>query len=467
MKTILAICFIALDAIQLPEVKADSSRPNVLIVVSDDQGYVDAGFQGSSEVATPNLDRLAATGVVCTSGYVSHPFCSPTRAGLLTGRYQARFGHEYNPVYDPLDSNEGLPLTEKLLPQYFQEAGYKTGWVGKWHLGATPAHAPWQRGFSDCFGFIGGGHAFINWNPNERQYTLPLTKNGQPISDVPKHLTESLGQEAAEFVKRNQASPWFLYLAFNAPHTPHQPTAEREQQFAHIEDPQRRKYLAQVSLMDDAIGAVTTALDESGQTQRTLIFFFSDNGGPVKNGANNGGLKGQKGQVYEGGVRVPFIVNWPAKLASQSTFHAPVSSLDVLATSLSAAGISMPVDKKYDSVNLLPYLRGEIKSEPHAAIYWRAGLGKSLAVREGHWKLVRNAGSPDELYHLGEDRGETKDLAKSQPEIKQRLADALESWTVELIEPVFRGSSVKNEDWGPAGANQKNAAKNKNPKAKK
>ena len=455
---ILGLCLIlTYPSVRAAAADVEAERPNVLVIVSDDHGYADTGFQGSSEIATPSLDRLAAAGVVCTNGYASHPFCSPTRAGLLTGRYQARFGHEYNPVYDPLDKTEGLPLGEKLLPQYFQEAGYKTGWVGKWHLGASPAHAPTARGFAETFGFIGGGHAFLNWKPNERQYTLPLTKDGKAIDEVPEHLTLALGREASEFVKRHRSQPWFLYLAFNAPHTPHQPTVEREHKYAHIDNLQRRRYLAQLSLLDDAIGAVTSSLAETGQSKRTLIFFFSDNGGPVKNGANNGALKGQKGQVYEGGVRVPFVITWPDKLAPQATYAAPVSSLDVLATSLAAAKITMPNDKKYDSVNLLPHLNHEVKTDPHSALFWRAAQGKSLAVREGNWKLVRNSGLPDELYNLAEDIGETKDLASTQTDIKQRLVGSLEGWNKELIDPAFLGSSVKNEDWGPGGANQKKA----------
>lgn len=459
--------FIAITLAQAPVLLAQASRPNILVIVSDDQGYADAGFQGGKDVPTPHLDKLAASGARCTNGYVSHPFCSPTRAGLLTGRYQARFGHEYNPVYDPLDKTEGLPLTERLLPQYMQDAGYKTGWVGKWHLGASPDHAPWMRGFEETFGFIGGGHAFTGWKPNERQYTIPLMRGGKPLDEVPEHLTLSFGKEASEFIRHHKEQPWFLYLAFNAPHTPHQPTAEREERFAHIENIQRRKYLAQVSLMDDAIGAVKTAISESGQTQRTLIFFFSDNGGPVKNGADNGRLKGQKGQVYEGGVRVPFLVSWPEKIASGSTFDSPVSSLDVFATSISVAGIQIPTDKKYDGVNLVPHLTGTVKTEPHQTLFWRATAGKSRAVREGSWKFVRTSDGPDELYDLAGDVGETKNLVSEKPEVASRLAAALDGWSKEMIAPVFLGSSVKNEDWGPAGANQKKSPNAVSPKAPK
>ena len=193
MKLLPASLF-ALLASALLSLAAD--RPNILIIVSDDQGYADAGFQGSKQAVTPHLDALAKSGVRCTSGYVTYPVCSPSRAGLLTGRYQARFGHDNNPVYDPLDEKEGLPLSEKLLPQFLKEAGYRTGWMGKWHLGSAPAFVPWARGFDESFGFIGGGHRFTGWQPNERQYTLPLIRDGKSTSEVPPHLTTALGDTA-------------------------------------------------------------------------------------------------------------------------------------------------------------------------------------------------------------------------------------------------------------------------------
>jgi arylsulfatase A-like enzyme len=434
---------------------AAEPRPNVLVIVSDDQGYVDAGFQGGVDVPTPHLDRLAASGVRCTSGYVSHPFCSPTRAGLLTGRYQARFGHENNPVYDPLDPTEGLPLGERILPQLVKPAGYATGWVGKWHLGGSPAHAPWARGFDDTFGFIGGGHRFLGWKPDGRQYTLPLVRQGEPIDDLPAHLTAALGDQAAAFVLRHAGHPWLLYLAFNAPHTPHEPTAEREARFAHVPDPQRRRYLAQVSLLDDAIGSVTQAVTESGQAGRTLVFFCSDNGGPVKNAAVNGPLRGGKGQLYEGGIRVPFIVSWPDRLPAGRSYDRPVSSLDVVATALAAAGVPHPRDKPYDGVDLVPHLAGRAQGPPHERLFWRLAYGRGQAVREGRWKLVRTKDRPDELYDLDTDLAEAKDLATVEPAIASRLAAALDAWTKQLVDPVFPGSSAKSEDWGPGGANQK------------
>lgn len=439
-----------------------ADKPNVLVIVSDDHGYADVGFQRGKDVPTPHLDALAKSGVRCTSGYVSHPFCSPTRAGLLTGRYQARFGHEFNPVYDPLDETEGLPLTERLLPQFMKDAGYATGWVGKWHLGSSSAHCPWKRGFDETFGFIGGGHRFQDWQPDGRQYTLPLTRNGAPLKEIPPHLTAAFGDEASAFIRRHTSQPWLLYVAFNAPHTPHEPTAERESRFAHIENAARRKYLSQVSLLDDAIGKITQSLADSGQTQRTLVFFCSDNGGPVRNAASNGQLRGEKGQVYEGGVRVPFVVSWPSKLPAGQTYAAPVISLDVLATSLAVAGLPLPTDKVYDGVNLVPYLAGDVKTSPHERLCWRAMNGKARAVREGSWKLVRLDGQPAELYDLTNDIAEAKNLATEKPDVLGRLSASLAAWESELIAPRFLGSSVKSEDWGPGGANQK-----ANPKGQK
>jgi arylsulfatase A-like enzyme len=246
-----AACFAAEEA--TPSTPARSTRPNILVILSDDQGYADAGFQGSVEIPTPHLDRLAREGLRCTNGYVSHPYCSPSRAGLLTGRYQMRFGHERNPYYDPTNHREGLSTTETLLPQCLRSAGYATGWIGKWHLGATPEFYPENRGFQETFGFLGDGHRYLGWQLGAGEYDSAIRRNGKPV-EVKQHLTLAFGHEAAAFIRRHEAGPWFLYLAFNAPHVPHEPTAERLARVKSVRDPQRRGYVAQVSLMDDAIG---------------------------------------------------------------------------------------------------------------------------------------------------------------------------------------------------------------------
>jgi arylsulfatase A-like enzyme len=418
-----------------------AERPNILLIVSDDQGYADVGFHGCKDIPTPHLDRLASEGLQCTSGYVSHPFCSPTRAGLMTGRYQHRFGHQNNPFYNPDDQKEGLPMTETLLPEFLGKAGYKTGWVGKWHLGAAPKFRPENRGFVETYGFVGGGHKFINWKPNVKsEYTVPIERNGKP-EEVTEHLTTALGREAAAFVKRHTEEPWFLYLAFNAPHQPNEPTPERLAQFASIENKTRRAYAAQVSLMDDAIGDALDALRASGQEENTLVFFFSDNGGPItKNGSKNDPLRGAKGDVYEGGVRVPFVVKWPAKLPAGKKYDLPVSSLDVFATSLAVAGGKMPADRTYDSVNLIPFLSGEKKETPHDQLFWARGA--SLAIREGDTKLVQPGPNKNTFYDLESDIGESRDIVADKKEEAERLAAALEAWDKEMIPPAFPGATA-------------------------
>jgi len=249
------------------------------VIVSDDQGYADAGFQGARDIPTPHPDRLAKSGARFASGYATHALCSPPRAVLLTGRYRQRFGHERNPFYDPSDHREGLPTEETLLPARLKAAGYATGWIGKRHPGAAPEFSPQNRSLTETYGFIGGGHRFRERKDNAAvEYQVPINRNGVVV-EPPAHPTGGFGAEAAAFVKRHAGEPWFLYLAFNATRSPNEPTAGRLARFSPIKDPVRQNYAAQVSLTDDAIGATPAALRENGQEQRTLVFFFSDDGG--------------------------------------------------------------------------------------------------------------------------------------------------------------------------------------------
>lgn len=421
-----------------------AAKPNVLLIIADDLGYHDLGFQGSKEIPTPNLDKLAAQSLICTNGYVSHPFCSPTRAGIMTGRYQQRFGHENNPAWLPQDTVAGLPLTETTYPQLMQKAGYTTGAVGKWHLGAHPQFHPNKRGFDEYFGALGGGHMYFPGTGGGAEYNIPLNRNGKDEAQT-KYLTEQFGDEASSFVERHAAEikPWMLYLAFNAPHTPLQAPQKWLDKFSQITDKNRQTYMAMVCALDEAVGTVLEKLDATKQRENTLIYFVSDNGGPnlqAKSGSNftdNSPLRGAKGMVYEGGMRVPFLVSWPAKI-KPGKYDLPVIALDFLPTSLAAADSSDLTPKNLDGVNLLPFLSGEKTTAPHDTLFWRSGgPGGNNAIRRGSMKLVRLGKAEPELYDLTTDIGESKNLAAEKPEMVNELVSAIAEWEKGTIAPIF------------------------------
>ncbi len=424
-----------------------ANKPNVLIIVADDLGYNDLGFQGCKEIPTPNLDKLATQSVRCTNGYVSHPFCSPTRAGLLTGRYQHRFGHENNPAWLPESTTEGLPLDQITLPQVMKQNGYATGHVGKWHLGAHPQFHPLKRGFDENFSILGGGHQYFGDTKSGAEYTIPLDRNG--VGEPQKgYLTDQLGDEASAYVDRHAGGkPWLLYFAFNAPHTPLQANKEWIEKFAGIADVNRRTYAAMVAEMDENVGKVLARLDATKQRDNTLIFFVSDNGGPhlavkgkgMTNFTDNSPLRGAKGQVYDGGIRVPFLVSWPAKL-KPAVYNQPVISLDFFATAIAQAGGTVPADRKIDGVNLIPYLSGENKAAPHDILFWRSqGPDGIHAARMGNWKFVHLGKNAPELYDLSADIGESKNLASEKPDVLAKLEAAVAEWEKGTIPPVFSG----------------------------
>lgn len=433
----------ALWAAVAPLASAQSpARPNVVVIVADDLGYADVGFQGCNDIPTPHLDALAKRGIVCTNGYVSHPFCSPTRAGLLTGRYQQRFGHENNPQWLPENRAIGLPLDQTTIADALGKAGYATGAVGKWHLGAHPSFHPNRRGFASYFGLLGGGHQYFDHNQFQtnpqkakQEYFIPLVRDETPVAED-AYLTDAIGREAVAFVDAQREKPFFLYLAFNAPHTPLQAPPKYLDRVRGIDDEKRRTYAAMVCGMDDAIGELMAKLKERDLDRDTLVFFFSDNGGPVAvTNCRNTPLRGAKGQVYEGGVRVPFVVSWPAKL-EPGRFEPPVSSLDVFATAAAVAGIDPAATPKLDGVDLLPALRdGDAANLRDRPLYWRTGGGATSAIRKGTMKLVKIGDRPHELYDLSADIGETTNLAVARPETAQALAQDLAAWDATLVPP--------------------------------
>ncbi|MGQ0633531.1 MAG: sulfatase [Planctomycetaceae bacterium] len=428
---------------------ADSPRkPNIVVIVADDLGYGDIGCQGGQDIPTPNLDSLAREGVRCSSGYVSCPVCSPTRAGLLTGRYQQRFGFEFNgdgPKF-------GLPEEEQTIAGLLKPAGYATMAIGKWHLGTSPQFRPHRRGFDEYYGFLGGGRSYLPLKDSVGVPYIPrdppaitLFRNDKAVDDPP-HLTKAFGDEAAAFIDRNRNRPFLLYVAFNAVHVPLQAPNQYLDRFPDLQG-DRRTYAAMLSEMDDAVGTVRAKLREAGLEQDTLVFFLSDNGGhPPLNAASNHPLRGQKGTLYEGGVRVPFFVKWPGHIPAGKIYSQPVICQDILSTSLAVAGVKPPTDLQLDGVDLLPALSGKADRPPHETLYWR--VGEFRAIRHGRWKLVMSANTPPGLYDLETDLSETRDLSAEQPQVLAQLQNLFAEWAATLPEP----------RWGPLALEKKKKA---------
>lgn len=415
-------------------------KPNIIIIVGDDMGYADIGIHGCKDIPTPNLDALARSGVRLTSGYVSGPYCAPTRAGLLTGRYQTRFGLEFNPVVK--GSAMGLPLSETTLADRLHAAGYVTGLIGKWHLGNEPKFHPNRRGFDEFFGFLDGAHPYL---PGKGDRIL----RGTEAVAEKEYLTDAFGREAAAFIQRHKDQPFFLLLSFNAVHTPMQADEPRLKRFAGIENGTRRTYAAMMSALDDAVGRLMATLKEAGLVDRTLVAFISDNGGPVMpgtsvNGSRNTPLRGSKRTTLEGGIRVPFFLSWPGVIPPGKTDDRPVIQLDLTATALAAAGLPAKPDWKLDGVDLLPYLTGSKTGQPHEALFWR--FGAQMAIRKGDWKLVRYDAAADggkgdpvgpKLYNLAEDIGEMNDLAERMPAKVKELQADWDAWNRDNVPPLW------------------------------
>ena len=438
-----------------------ATQPNVVIILADDLGYADVGFNGCKDIPTPHIDRIAKEGARCSSGYVSYSVCGPSRAGLITGRYQDRFGFGRNPTINPADENSGLPLSETNLAEALSSVGYRTMAVGKWHLGVRPEYRPFKRGFDEFFGFLSGGHDYFPENLTLQDlsevtepwawYRTKLLRGDERVQ-TDEYLTDELSHEAAAFVRRCDQNPFFLYLAYNAPHTPLQATQEYLDRFDHIEDEKRKTYAAMISSMDDGVGEVLAALDETGVADRTMIYFLSDNGGAIKYGCyDNTPLRDGKGSLFEGGVRVPFAIRWPDKIPAGIDYDQPVSALDIFATAVSAAGYAPAPERPLDGVDLAPHLSGDDPSAPHDVLFWRSFDKGEAAVRHGAQKLVdsRKHSGP-KLFDLATDVGEKHDLIEEQPDAAEALRRRFEAWDSELIPPVFSGLGSWNPRKEPA-----------------
>jgi arylsulfatase A-like enzyme len=415
---------------------AADKKPNVIVFLSDDVGYAEYGFQGNKEIPTPNIDSIAKNGVRFTSGYVSGPYCSPTRAGLLTGRYQTRFGHEWNegPATPNGGRKFGLPVEEKTMADRMKALGYATCAVGKWHLGAGDEFVATARGFEEFYGTVANTPFF---NP-PRFIDSRKSPAAGPIKDDNFYSTDAYGERAVDWIGKQKDKPFLLYLPFNAQHAPLQATKKYLDRFANIADEKRKTFAAMMSAMDDAVGRVLAKVREMNQEENTLIFFFSDNGGPTPvTTSKNDPLRGFKATTLEGGVRVPFCFQWKGTVPAGKTYDNPIIQLDILPTALAAAGAQPEAGWKLDGVNLLPYLTGKNDGPPHEALYWR--FGEQWAIRKGDWKLVVNridgVKKPAALYNLKADIGEATDLAAKEPDKAKELKADWDKWNADNIPP--------------------------------
>jgi arylsulfatase A-like enzyme len=433
-----ACVFIASSAL------AQSGQPNIIVILADDLGYGDVSYNGCPDHATPNIDSLATNGIWCSNGYVTHPFCVPSRAALITGRYQQRFGVENLLDDDPSNPRLGLPIEELTLPQILKPAGYVSGLIGKWHLGTASNMAPIQRGFDEFFGFLGGDSSY---------YNARVLRNNTSIIEQ-SYLTDAFTREAVSFIGRHAAEPFFLLLAYNAPHTPFDtPPQTYMDRVANITDPNRQVYAAMITAEDDGVGQVLQTLQAQNLLSNTLVFFLSDNGAPFTGFTRNNPLRGYKGDVIEGGIRVPFAVQWTGRLPANLTYNEPVSALDIVPTVAAVAGVALPTDRVYDGLNLIPFLSGQ--PSPQRTLFWRwFGLGKDggppgssdtiYAVRSGALKLVRErtTSRPLELYNLPNDIGETQNLATTRPGDVAALQSLYDQWNVDMIAPLWKDPSA-------------------------
>ncbi len=450
-----------------------SARTNIVLLVADDLGFAELGCQGNTDIPTPHIDSISRNGIRFTDAYVTAPFCSASRAGFITGRYQTRFGYEFNPTGAHNENPDaGLPATERTLGDQLSAAGYTTALIGKWHLGGTARYHPQRRGFDTFYGFLHEGHYYVpppyhgvttmlrrralpngmskgRWiskdgrniytahmGNNEPDYDAnnPILRAGQPVEEK-VFLTDALTREAVNFVDRNKDRPFFLYLSYNAVHSPLQGADRYMEKFAHIGDIHRRIFAAMLANLDDSVGAVLKKIKDTGLQENTLIVFFSDNGGPTRElTSSNLPLRGEKGQVYEGGLRVPFLMSWPGVLPTSSVYARPVSTLDLFPTACAAAG-TKPPKKKYDGINLLPFLTEKSDKDPHRYLFWR--IGDRHALRKGDWKILRQRNKPWSLFNLKSDIGETRNLADTMPVQAGELIKLWETENSAMIDPVW------------------------------
>lgn len=420
-------------------------QPNVVLILTDDAGYADFGFTGCSDFATPNIDRIAAEGVTCTNGYVTASVCCPSRAGLMTGRYQQRFGHEVNLLAGTQQyATEGLPIGEQTIADRMGKQGYVTGALGKWHLGVADGFHPMDRGFDEYYGCLSGSRSY--WAYDEvPKHNRGLMRNRAVIDPEPEdyYFTDALSDEAVDFIERHADEPFLLYVSYTAVHTPMHAKQEVLEQHADITSVRRRKLAAMTTSLDDGVGRILESLKAEGLEKDTIVIFVNDNGGATNNASSNGVYRGMKGSKWEGGIRIPYAMRWPGTLPAGAIFDHPVSTLDIVPTAVAAAGGRID-PAAVDGVDLVPAMTDPLIGAPHERLFWRRSVAS--AMREGDWKIIEVQGNPILLFNLADDPSETTNRAADYPDRVAAMQSALHAWDAELAEP----------RWGHAAQYRKN-----------
>ena len=413
----------------------DSRPPNIVLLFSDDLGYGDISLYGSKKIPTPNIDALGKQGVRFSNAYVTAASCSPSRAGLMSGRYQQRFGFEFNTAGGAITNrlHRGLDPSVVTLTDVLNQAGYVTGMFGKWHLGTQPQFHPLARGFDEFYGFLAGAHSFFPAKAPQPFHST-IMRDKSPLIE-PEYLTDAIARETVKFIGANKDKPFFAYVPFNAVHTPIEASKKYQDRFPDESDPTQRDYYAMTSALDDAVGSIVAAIDKNGLAENTMVIFVNDNGGPIYTGIqSNGPLKLGKLFLFEGGIRVPMVIKLPGKFEPDTVYEPPTSSLDLFPTICTAAGIEVPTDINLDGVDLTPFVNGQSTGAPHETLFW--SNGPNIAVRHGNWKLVKSYDNTW-LFDLANDMSESRNLAKSKPEIVEQLEKSYQRWRSQMSKPAW------------------------------